>query len=91
MSVGHIQREIESIGIPTVGVYVRSFGHIPELMGVARAVIAKHPMGRPLGAPGDGERQRSVVLAALALLERGEQTIVELPDPWRPEAGGPRT
>ncbi len=86
VSVGHVQRAIESAGIPTVGVYVRSFAHIPELMGVARAVITKHPMGRPLGAPGDSERQHSVVLAALALLERGEQSIVELPDPWRPGA-----
>jgi len=90
VSVGHVQRAIESIGIPTVGVYVRSFGHIPGLMGVSRAVITKHPMGRPLGAPGDGERQRSVVLAALALLEQREQTIIELPDLWRPKAGGPR-
>ncbi len=91
MSVGHVQRAIESIGIPTVGVYVRSFGHIPELMGVARAAITKHPMGRPLGAPGDSERQRSVVLAALSLLERDEQAIVELPDPWRAGAGAAPT
>ncbi|MDJ0771307.1 MAG: hypothetical protein QNJ12_21135 [Ilumatobacter sp.] len=73
--------------MPTVGVYVRSFGHIPELMGVARAVITKHPMGRPLGAPGDGERQRHVVRAALDLLERTERSIVELPEPWRPNPG----
>ena len=83
MSVGHVQRAIESIGIPTVGVYVRSFGHIPGLMGVARAIVTKHPMGRPLGAPGDHERQRHVVEQALALLARGEQTITELPEAWR--------
>ncbi|MEO1064127.1 MAG: hypothetical protein AAFZ07_22125 [Actinomycetota bacterium] len=84
MSVGHVQRAIESIEIPTVGVYVRSFGHIPDLMGVARAVITRHPMGRPLGAPGDAERQREVVTAALSLLPSAEQTIEELPAPWRP-------
>jgi len=66
-----------------VGVYVRSFGHIPALMGVARAIITKHPMGRPLGAPGDNGRQRHVVEQALALLSGNEQTIVELPEPWR--------
>ena len=83
MSVGHVQRAIESAGIPTVGIYVRSFGHVPELMGVARALITKHPMGRPLGAPGDGERQLAVVRSALALLERDDRSISEFPMPWR--------
>ena len=84
MSVGHVQRAIESIGIPTVGVYVRSFGHIPEMMGVARAAITKHPMGRPLGAPRDTERQLAVVKSALALLGSNEPIIEELPASWRP-------
>jgi hypothetical protein len=84
VSVGHVQRAIESAGIPTVGVYVRSFGHIPELMGVSRAVITAHPMGRPLGAPGDSERQLAVVRAALDLLAADEQTIREYTEPWRP-------
>ena len=83
VSVGHVQRAIESAGIPTVGVYVRSFGHIPELMGVARALITRHPMGRPLGAPGDAERQTAVVRAALGLLSSAERTVVEFPEPWR--------
>ncbi len=83
MSVGHVQRAIETAGIPTVGVYVKSFGHIPALMGVARALVTPHPMGRPLGAPGDVERQAAVVRAALALLESTDQTIVEFEQPWR--------
>ena len=83
MSVGHVQRAIETAGIPTVGVYVRSFGHLPDLMGVARALITRHPMGRPLGAPGDTERQRAVVHTALTMLEHDEQSIVEFPEPWR--------
>ena len=87
MSVGHVQRAIESIGIPTVGVYVRSFGHIPALMGVARAVIARHPMGRPLGAPGDGARQVAVVRSALSLLTSDEPVIEELAAGWRPGPG----
>ena len=62
---------------------MRSFGHIPGLMGVARAIVTKHPMGRPIGAPGDHERQRHVVERALALLAHGEQTINELPEAWR--------
>jgi len=87
VSVGHVQRAIESGGIPTVGVYVRSFGHLPELMGVARAIITKHPMGRPLGAPGDHQRQRNVVEAALSLLTKNEQTVTELPEAWRSGPG----
>ena len=62
---------------------MRSFGHLPELMGDSRAIITKHPVGRPLGVPGDADRQLRVVRAALDLLEKPEQTIVELDDPYR--------
>jgi len=86
VSVGHVQRAIEEAGIPTVSVYIRSFGHIPELMGLSRSLITRHPMGRPLGAPGDGKRQRSVVEAALALLESPTQTIVEFDETYRIES-----
>ena len=64
--------------------FVRSFGHIPALMGLSRAVITPHPMGRPLGAPGDGARQREVVTAAIVLLTSSEPTVVELEHRWRP-------
>jgi hypothetical protein len=52
-------------------------------MGVARAIITQHPMGRPLGAPGDYYRQRHVVEQALALLPDRQPAIIELPEPWR--------
>jgi hypothetical protein len=84
VSVGHVQRSLETAGLPTVGVYVRSFGHLPDLMGVSRALITNHPMGRPLGAPGDGERQRDVVSAALQLLTSDEPVIADFDAPWRP-------
>jgi len=74
---------MEEAGMPTVSVYVQSFGHIPGLMGLSRSVITQHPMGRPLGAPGDGERQRAVVERALELLSRTEQSIVEFAEPYR--------
>lgn len=69
--------------MPTVSVYVKSFGHIPELMGLSRSVITQHPIGRPLGAPGDGERQRAVINMALGLLANSDPTIVEFPEPYR--------
>ncbi len=74
---------MEEAGMPTVSVYVKSFGHIPELMGLSRSLITQHPMGRPLGAPGDGERQRAVIEQALGLLAHTEQAIVEHPEPYR--------
>ncbi len=75
---------MEQAGIPTVSVYVRAFGHLPELMGLSRSLITRHPMGRPLGAPGDHGRQRAVVEAALALLDWPSQSIVEFDHPYRP-------
>lgn len=83
MSVGHVQRAFEAAGLPTVGVYVASFGHIPALMGVSRAVIPEHPMGRPLGAPHDAERQRQVIEAALRLLGADGPAIERLPATYR--------
>ncbi len=86
MSVGHIAREIESSGIPTVSVYVRSFRHVAESMGVPRTVSPAHIMGRPMGAPGDNQRHDAVVAAAFRLLESatvgGE--IVDLDEPYIP-------
>lgn len=83
MSVGHVQRAIETAGIPTVNVSVKSFGHVTELMSVPRALITPHPLGRPLGAPGDADRQRAVVERALSLLESSAPTVVEFDDPYR--------
>ena len=86
MSVGHVARVLEAEGIPTTSIYVRSFAHVVDEMKLARAVITRHPMGRPLGAPGDWERHRSVVAAALDLLDVPGGKVVELPEPYR--AGG---
>jgi hypothetical protein len=81
--VGHVQRAIEQGGIPTVSVYVRAFGHIPGLMGLSRSLVTRHPMGRPLGAPGDAKRQRAVVETALGLLDSDTQIITTFEDPYR--------
>lgn len=83
MSVGHVQRAVEAAGIPTVGIYIGAFGHVPRQMNVARALVTPHPLGRPLGAPGDTNRQRDVVEAALALFEVTEPTVREFPLGYR--------
>ena len=85
MSVGHLAREIEKAGIPTVCVFVKAFQPIAESMGVPRVVITRHPLGRPLGPPGDRNRQRAVVEAALGLLASASAggTLLELNEPYR--------
>lgn len=82
MSVGHLQRAIETAGISSTSVYVRSFSHLPELMGLSRTLITNHPMGRPLGRPGDATRQREVVERALGLLGVESQSIVDFGKPF---------
>lgn len=86
VSVGHVAREIEAAGIPTISVYVRAFRHVAEQMGVPRVLVTRHPMGRTFGAPGDVERQREVLSAALDLLQSARRggALVELPEPFRP-------
>ena len=86
MSVGHVARKAESEGIPTVAVLVRSFRHVAEEMGYPRTVVTRHPMGRPLGPPGDTGTHMKVVETGLELLEEATAggTIVELEAPYRP-------
>ena len=69
-----------------MSIFVRSFRHVADVMNLPRTVITQHPMGRPLGAPGDTERQRTVIATALSLLETAERggAIVEIDKPWRP-------
>ena len=84
MSVGHVSRAIEEAGIPTSTIFIRAFRHVAEEMRLARVVVTRHPMGRPLGAAGDHDRHRRVTVSALELFDSADEpTIVELPDPFR--------
>ena len=89
MSVGHVARLLEEAGIPTVSLMVGPFGFRAVMMKVPRTVITRHPMGRPLGAPFDVQRQRQVLRTALDLLTSAQAnpTIVELPETYRPAPG----
>ncbi len=86
MSVGHVARAVEASGIPTVTVVTKSFAHRASEMNVPRALVVRHPVGRPMGAPFDTNRHASVLNAALGLFESTtvNGTIVELPEPYRP-------
>ena len=89
MSVGHVALAAERAGIPTVTVMVRAFRHVAEQMGLPRTVVTRNPMGRPLGPAGDREAQRSVIAAALDVLETATEggTVIELDAPFRPGRG----
>jgi D-proline reductase (dithiol) PrdB len=81
--VGLIQREIEKIGIPTVGIsLVRRFS---EAVRPPRTVFLRWPFGHPLGEPFNIPQQRTVSLKALEALycitRPGE--ILDLPFAWR--------
>ena len=54
-------------------------------MSPARVLLTPHPMGRPLSAPFDVEKQLAVLKAGLDLLETAGAvgTVVEYPDVYR--------
>jgi hypothetical protein len=85
VSVGHVSRELESIGIPSVIVMSNVFRGRVLVMKPARVVFTHHIMGRPMGAPHDKERQAYVLREALKLLESatGPETTLVLPDSYR--------
>ena len=88
MSVGHLARLIEEAGIPTVAIYVRAFAPVAERMRLPRVLVTNHPVGRPVGAPGDVEGQRKVVNRALGLLESASSPSILVADwPYRIRAG----
>jgi hypothetical protein len=85
VSVGHVARLVEEGGIPTVVIGIRAFRDRLAGMAIPRLVTTPHPMGRPIGAPGDRDGQRATLLAALDLLASAEhgETILDLPGPYR--------
>jgi hypothetical protein len=70
---------LEEAGVPTVIIAVQAFRRRLEMMSVPRALLTPHLMGRPIGRPGDSERQNQVLRAALRLLETADRggTIVD--------------
>jgi hypothetical protein len=71
--VGHVARLLETAGIATVIIAVAAFRDRLTAMRLPRLVITPYLMGRPLGMPGDMNRQRATLMAALNLLERSTQ------------------
>ena len=83
--MGLIQREIERVGIATIGIsIVREF---TEKVKPPRTVFLRWPFGHPVGEPGNIPQQQAVVFEALRALYQIEQpgTIIDLPFRWRRE------
>lgn len=69
MTVGHVARAIEAIGIPTVTIYIEAFLPDAKLLKPARVLVTANLMGRPLGLPHQHDQQMAVIHAALEMLE----------------------
>lgn len=80
-----IQREIEKVGIATIGIsIVRDY---TEKVSPPRTVFLRWPFGHPLGEPGNVKQQRAVLFEAFRALYQAREpgTIVDLPFRWRRE------
>ncbi len=77
---------MEAAGIATVVIGSGVFHSTLKAMKIPRTVLSGFPMGRTLGAPGDSTAQRTLILAALDLLEEASQggTIKQIELPYRP-------
>ena len=80
-----VARHLEDNGIPTV--IMGSARDIVEECGVARFLFTDFPLGNPCGRPWDAEMQRSIVGAALDLVERAwaPRMTVQTPFRWTDE------
>jgi hypothetical protein len=72
VTVGHVARAIEAIGVPTVCVYIEAFRPDAELLKPARTLLTRNIMGRPLGLPHKRDQQMAVIRTALRLLEKAD-------------------
>jgi D-proline reductase (dithiol) PrdB len=80
-----IQREIEKIGIPTIGIsIVRNYS---EKVKPPRTIFLRWPFGHPLGEPFNIPQQKAVLRKAFeALYDINEPgTIIDVPFRWRRE------
>jgi hypothetical protein len=80
--VGLVQRAIEAAGVSTI--CLSNIGAVTASVGAPRVAAIEHPGSQPFGPPGDAERQRAILAAALETLQTITQpgAVVELPFSW---------
>jgi hypothetical protein len=73
---------MEAQGLPTVA--LSTLPDFTRSVGAPRVAGILHPMGQPLGAPGDAGGQREVLKATLRFLEEAQAPgeVVRLPFEW---------
>ncbi|MCF8078913.1 MAG: hypothetical protein K9K88_06495 [Desulfobacterales bacterium] len=81
--MGLIQRMVEEAGIPTI-----SMGNAADRMAhikPPRALLVKFARGSMFGEPGNADRQRRIILDALAALKTMAEpgTVKELSYRWK--------
>lgn len=69
MSVGHVSRAFEEAGIPNVVIASAVFEAKLVPMSLPRLVLTDNIMGRPMGYPGEIQKQTEVLVKALELLD----------------------
>ena len=81
-TVSLVARYLEEHGLPTV--IMGSARDIVEECGVARFIFTDFPLGNPCGKPWDVAMQRSILGAALDILERAwmPRTTIQTPFRW---------
>jgi len=81
--VGLIQRAIETVGIPTIGITLQK--EVTRKVKPPRALFLRYPFGHPMGEAFAVRQQRAILLAALDALETLNQpgAIVEPGWVWR--------
>lgn len=81
-----VANHLESRGITTV--IIGSARDIVEECGAARFVFTDHPLGNPVGRPGDAADQRAVLELALAVATTATapRTTVQAPSVWGDDA-----
>ena len=81
--MGLIQRAVEKVGIPTIGVTLQK--EITRRVKPPRALYLRYPFGHPMGEAFVVRQQRAVLLAGLEALETITEpgTIIEPGWAWR--------
>ncbi len=82
-SVALIQREIERMGIPTIGIsIVRRF---TEEIRPPRAVFLKWPLGHPLGEPFKARPHTTILRRSFNAIKEIKEpgAIIDLPYKWK--------
>ncbi len=81
--MGLLQRTIEALGIPTIGITLQK--EVTRRVKPPRALYLRYPFGHPMGEAFAVRQQRAILVAALGALETVTEpgAIVEPNWVWR--------